>query len=31
MYNKEFDRLIELAPNIATIRVYHKLMKNNLY
>ena len=27
MYNKEFDRLIELAPNIATIRVYHKLMK----
>ena len=27
MYNKEFDKLIELALNIATIRVYHKLMK----
>lgn len=26
MNSKEFDRLIEIAPNIATVRVYHKLM-----
>ena len=27
MYSKELDKLIEIAPNIATIRVYNKLTK----
>ena len=27
MYSKELDRLIEMAPNIGTIRLYNKLIK----
>ena len=27
MYSKELDRLIEMAPNIGTIRLYNKLSK----